>query len=220
MQHRTLSKAQLEQRYGEIQQRIKAAGGRDVTVVAVTKSFSSEAIDLAASSGICDVAESYAAECVAKLAQVVASPKPRMHFVGRVQRNKVKLLAGSVDIWQSVDRAELGAEIAKRAPGAEVMIQVNISAEPAKGGCAREYVESLASAISDQGLQLVGLMGMGRLGVADQNRRDFRWLRRTTDDLGLVHCSMGMTDDLEIAASEGATMVRVGRGLFGERSPM
>ena len=93
-------------------------------------------------------------------------PLPRVHFVGRLQRNKVRTLAGCVDVWQSVDRVELAREIGRRAPGADVMIQVNISGEEAKAGCAPADTESLASAADDAGLTLVGLMGIGPLGAA------------------------------------------------------
>lgn len=204
-------------RYGALRRRITAAGGADVAVVAVTKALGAWAIDAAAGCGIGDVGENYAQECVAKLAAVEAVPKPRVHFVGRVQRNKVKMLAGCVDVWQTVDRPALVAEIARRAPAAEVMIQVNISAEESKGGCDRSQVEPLAETITDSGLRLIGLMGIGPLGPPEQARSGFSDLRAMVDALGLPHCSMGMSADLEVAVAEGATMVRVGTGLFGER---
>ena len=207
----------LAERYGALLARIERAGGRGVAVVAVTKSFGPWAIDAAASCGIGHIGESYAQECVAKLSEVAAEPRPQIHFVGRLQRNKVRALAGCVDLWQTVDRVELASEIARRAPGSQVMIQVNLSGEPSKGGCAPRDAETLAAAASDAGLRLVGLMGIGPQGPPEGARESFRSLRRTADSLGLPHCSMGMTDDLEVAVSEGATMVRVGRSLFGER---
>ena len=207
----------LAERYQEVLSRIQRAGGRDVAVIAVTKSFGAWAIDAAARCGIGHIGESYAQECVAKLAQAAADPRPRVHFVGRLQRNKVRRLAGCVDVWQTVDRAELASEIGRRAPGAEVMIQVDISGEESKGGCAPREVESLAAAAADAGLRLIGLMGIGRLGPPESALEGFRDLRRMVDSLSLPHCSMGMTDDLEVAVAEGATMVRLGRCLFGER---
>lgn len=209
--------ATLAGRYEALRTRIAGAGGRDVTVIAVTKALGSWAIDAAAACGIGDVGENYAQECVAKLAGASAVPLPRVHFVGRLQRNKVKILARCVDVWQTVDRVELAREIARRAPGSEVMIQVNISGEESKAGCAVAETESLASAATGAGLRLVGLMGIGPLGPPEAARGSFRELRRLVDSLGLPHCSMGMTDDLEVAVAEGATMVRVGRSLFGER---
>ena len=99
--------ATLAGRYGALRARIAGAGGRDVTVIAVTKALGAWAIDAAAACGIGDIGENYAQECVTKLAEASAAPMPRIHFVGRLQRNKVKMLAGRVDIWQTVDRIEL-----------------------------------------------------------------------------------------------------------------
>ena len=209
--------AAIGERYEALRARIDGAGTHDVTVIAVTKALGSWAIDAASACGIGDIGENYAQECVAKLAEVTAAPKPRVHFVGRVQRNKVKMLAGCVDVWQTLDRPELAREIGRRAPGADVMIQVNISGEETKGGCPLGETEQLASIAADAGLSLVGLMGIGPLGPPEEARSGFRALRRMVDSLGLAHCSMGMTDDLEIAVAEGATMVRIGRSLFGER---
>ena len=207
----------LAGRYEALRARIAGAGGQDVTVIAVTKALGAWSVDAAAACGIGDIGENYAQECVAKVAEASAVPRPRVHFVGRLQRNKVKALAGCVDVWQTVDRAELAREIGRRAPGAEVMIQVNISGEESKGGCAAADAESLVSAAAEAELRVVGLMGIGPLGPPEGARGSFRELRRLVDSLGLAHCSMGMTDDLEVAVAEGSTMVRVGRSLFGER---
>ena len=209
--------ATLARRYEALQARIASAGGQGVTVIAVTKAFGAWAVDAAAACGIGHIGENYAQECVAKVAEASAAPMPRVHFVGRLQRNKVRMLAGCVDVWQTVDRVELAREIGRRAPGAEVMIQVNISHEETKAGCAPAGTESLASATDDAGLRLVGLMGIGPLGPPEAARDGFRKLRRLVDSLELPHCSMGMTDDFEVAVAEGATMVRVGRSLFGVR---
>ena len=205
------------ERYEAVRARIVRAGGQDVTVIAVTKALGSWAIDAAAACGIGDIGENYAQELLAKLTEVTAAPAPRVHFVGHLQRNKVRMLAGRVDLWQTVDRPELAREIGGRAPGADVMIQVNISSEASKGGCRPAETEQLASAVTDAGLNLVGLMGIGPLGPPEGARSSFRSLRQMVDTLGLAHCSMGMTDDLEVAVAEGATMVRIGRSLFGER---
>lgn len=209
--------AAIGERYEALKERIASAGTHDVTVIAVTKALGPWAIDAASACGIGDIGENYAQECVAKLAEATAAPKPRVHFVGRVQRNKVKMLAGCVDVWQTLDRPELASEIGHRAPGADVMIQVNISGEETKGGCPLAETEQLASTAAEAGLNLVGLMGVGPLGPPEEARSNFRALRRMVDSLGLAHCSMGMTDDLEVAVAEGATMVRIGRSLFGER---
>ena len=216
----TAQNATLEavaERYRALLDRIERAGGSDVSVIAVTKAFGPWAIDAASGCGIGHIGENYAQECVAKLAEATAQPRPLVHFIGRLQRNKVRMLAGCVDVWQTVDRTELAREIGRRAPGATVMIQVNISGDEAQGGCSPADAETLASTVAGAGLRLVGLMAIGRLGPPEGTREGFRELRRMADSLELPHLSMGMTDDLEAAVAEGATMVRVGRSLLGER---
>ena len=153
---------------------------------------------------------------MAKLAEITTDPT--VHFIGWLQRNKVRSLAPVVDVWQTVDRPELAREIAKRAPGASVMIQVDISGEETKGGCLPADTEALVADASDLGLEVVGLMGVALLAEPEAARPGFALLRRLVDQLGLRECSMGMTADLEVAVAEGTTMVRVGRDLFGERS--
>jgi hypothetical protein len=204
-------------RWAALRSRLEEAGGSDVTVVAVTKAFGPDAVDAAVRAGLGDIGENYAQECIAKLAQVTAVPRPRVHFIGGLQRNKVRDLAGLVDVWQSVDRPELGREIAKRAPGAEVMVQVDLSGEETKRGAPAAAVPALVRALDDLGLDVVGLMGIGPRAEPEAARPGFRLLRRLVDRLGLSECSMGMSADLEIAVQEGATMVRVGSDLFGPR---
>ena len=207
----------MPDRYAAVQERIAAAGGHDVIVVAATKAFEAPVIDSAVRCGIGHIGESYAQECVSKLDGVTVEPRPRVHFIGRLQRNKVRRLTHFVDVWQSVDRAVLVDEIARRAPGADVMIQVNVAGASSQGGCAPSEVEPLASHVGGTGLRLLGLMAIGPLGPSESSRACFRRLRRMADSMGLLHCSMGMSSDLEIAVGEGATMVRLGRSLLGPR---
>jgi uncharacterized pyridoxal phosphate-containing UPF0001 family protein len=159
------------------------------------------------------------AKAVAHVAVAGDSPssRPRWHFIGRLQRNKVRRIAGYVDVWQSIDRLSLGAVVAEAAPGAQVLVQVNSSDDPAKAGCPTKLAPSVVDGLRDLGLDVRGLMTIGPLGAAEDARRGFRALRRLADQLGLEHCSMGMSGDLEIAVQEGATIVRVGTALFGPR---
>jgi PLP dependent protein len=120
-------------------------------------------------------------------------------------------------VWQTIDRVELGRQVAKRAPGARVLVQVNVSDEPAKGGCHPDGVDSLVAALTDDGLAVEGLMTVGRTGPPELARPGFRLLAELADAHGLPVRSMGMTDDLEVAVEEGSTMVRVGSALFGPR---
>lgn len=205
----------VAERAHALRARLVEAGGSAVRVVAVTKTFGPDAVEAAVAAGLHDVGENYAQEAVAKLAEV--EPTPTVHFIGRLQRNKVRLLAPHVDVWQSVDRPELVREIAKRAPGARIMVQVDISDEENKGGVAPRDAEGLVGDAVDAGLDVVGLMGVALLAEPDAARPGFRLLRRLTDQLELAECSMGMSADLEVAVDEGTTMVRIGRDLFGER---
>jgi hypothetical protein len=132
----------------------------------------------------------------------------------------VRQLAGRVDVWETVDRMRLVAEIARRAPGATVLIQVDTAGEQGKGGCAPAAVADLVGAARATGLVVDGLMTVGpTAGGPEAARPGFRLVRRLADDLGLATCSMGMSGDLEVAVEEGATEVRVGTALFGTRAP-
>jgi uncharacterized pyridoxal phosphate-containing UPF0001 family protein len=120
-----------------------------------------------------------------------------------------------VTCWESVDRAELGLEIARRAPGARVLVQVNLGEEPQKGGCAPGAVAPLVETLAGAGLDAAGLMTVPPHD--GEPRRWFARLRELADGLGLAELSMGMTEDYAVAVEEGATIVRVGRALFGAR---
>jgi pyridoxal phosphate enzyme (YggS family) len=205
-------------RVGEVRDRIVAAAaraGRDagaITLVAATKTVDVARVQQVVDAGVVDVGENRAQELLAKTAVEGA----HWHFLGRLQRNKVRQLAPWVGCWQSVDRAELGAEIARRAPGARVLVEVNVGEEPQKGGCAPAAVPALVDGLREGGLAVVGLMTVPPHG--DDPRRWFAQLREQAAALGVAELSMGMTDDFEVAIEEGATMVRVGRALFGPRT--
>ncbi len=187
-----------------------------VTLLGATKTVPAERIAAALALGLVDVGENRAQELLAK-APVLADIEtpPRWHFVGRLQRNKVGALVPWVSVWQTVDREPLAAALARRAPGATVLIEVNLDEEPQKGGCAPDEAEALVDAVRALGLNVTGLMT-----VHPQHGEPRRWfaaLRELGERLALTELSMGMSDDYEIAVEEGATMVRVGRLLFGER---
>jgi len=144
-----------------------------------------------------------------------APAPPRWHFLGALQRNKVRALAPWVVCWQSVDRPELGPVLGRHAPGATVLIEVNLAGEPQKSGCAPEVAAALRDTLSGHGLVVAGLMAVPP--AHDDPRRWFVALRELGERLGVAELSMGMTDDYETAVEEGATIVRVGRALFGDR---
>jgi PLP dependent protein len=208
--------AAVAERLASLRARIAAAGGDGVRVVAVTKGFGVDAIAAARDAGADAVGENYAQELLAKLDRL-AGHRPELHFIGRLQSRKVRSLAGVVDLWQSIDRDALIDELARRQPGAHLLVQVNVSDEPGKGGCDPALAAGLVDRARAAALHVDGLMTIGRSGPPDGARPGFAHLRRMVDDLGLAECSMGMSDDLDVAVSEGATMVRVGSALFGER---
>lgn len=213
----TATAAEVGERVRAVRARIASAGGDPdaVTVIGVTKGFDRTAPAVAAEAGLVDLGESYAQETVVKASD--GPPGVRWHFVGRLQRNKVRQVAPYVALWHSVDRAALGAEIAKRAPGAAVLAQVNTSGEDSKGGCAPEEVGALVAELRRSGLEVRGLMTIAQRGPQGA-ATCFGLLRDLADDLGLPERSMGMSEDLEEAVAAGATMVRIGTALFGPRA--
>lgn len=210
--------ALVAQRLAAVHERITRAGGEGVRVLPVTKTFGIEACWAAVRAGCTAVGENYAQEVVAKLAGV--EHEFGVHFIGQLQTNKVRLLAPIVTVYETVDRPSLVTELAKRVPGAAVLIQVADHTEPGKGGCPLADAPALVSAAHDAGLTVRGLMTVGpTVGGAEAARPGFRAVRQLLDRLGLEVCSMGMTADLEVAVQEGSTQVRVGSALFGERPP-
>jgi pyridoxal phosphate enzyme (YggS family) len=214
----------LAARVAEVRERIRAAAPDPdrVTLVAVTKGFGAAVVRDALAAGLADIGESYVQELVAKADQLAAEPGPagagpRWHAIGRLQRNKVRKAAPHVALWHSVDRLALGAEIARFAPGAAVLVQVNVAGEATKGGCEPAEVPALVAGLVESGLDVRGIMAMAPAGPPEGARPVFNAARELRDRLGLPEASMGMTDDYEVALSEGATIVRVGRGLFGPR---
>jgi pyridoxal phosphate enzyme (YggS family) len=200
--------------------RLIEAAGRDpasVRIVGVTKGHGPEVCQAALGAGLADLGESYAQELLAK----AGDPRldgARWHFVGGLQARKCRSLAGVVHLWQSVDRSKLVHELARWAPGAHVLVQVRLSDEAGKAGCSFSEVPVLVAEAQRSGLVVDGLMGVGpTAGGPEAARPRFRQLARAAADLGLETVSMGMSADLAVAVSEGATVVRVGAALFGPR---
>lgn len=214
----------VRERLAEVRARIASVGGGDeVSILAVTKAFGSDVIDVAAEAGFAAVGENYAQELLTKRDALAAHPELGVHFIGRLQTNKVRRVAGIVTVYESVDRPRLAGEIAKRAPGASVLIQVDtgeLSGDDAigKGGCPIAALDELVDVVLDLGLDLTGLMTVGPTsGGPPAARVGFEAVRSAVDRLGLSVCSMGMTADLEVAVECGSTEVRIGTALFGSR---
>lgn len=209
--------------------RHQALGGwrHPVQIVAVTKTHGPDAVRAAVAAGITAVGENRVQEALAKQDQL-ADVAVEWHLIGTLQRNKARHAVGRFALIHSVDRLDLGQELARRvAPGGRqaVLVQVNCSGEPQKGGVEPDALPALLEGLRPlDGLEVRGLMTMAALtdDVAEQ-RRAFRLLRTLRERMeaaghSLPELSMGMSADFPVAVEEGATIVRLGTLLFGERA--
>lgn len=210
----------------DVEARIAAACARagrersDVRLVAVTKTFSASDVEHALAAGMSDVGENKVQEARDKQPEVHGAA--RWHLIGHLQSNKAKDAVRLFDVIQTVDSFELAEKLARHAEAArktqDVLLQVNIGRETQKSGAEIGDVPALARRMAGlQSIRLRGLMAIPPAGEPEAMRAFFRELRAMRDDLGLDELSMGMTDDFEVAIEEGATIVRVGRAIFGSR---
>ena len=191
-----------------------------VKLVAVTKTFPALDVVHAVAAGITDVGENKVQEAREKQPDVSATA--RWHLIGHLQSNKSKDAVRLFDVIQTVDSLELAEKLARVAESVgkrqDVMLQVNVGRETQKSGAEIADVPALAKSVAAfPSLRLTGLMAIPPAGDAEAMRPYFRELRSLRDDLGLTELSMGMTDDFEVAIEEGATIIRVGRAIFGTR---
>ena len=218
-----------------VRERIEAACARagrepdEVTLVAVSKTFPPEAIEAAVRAGVRDIGENRVQEAYEKYQRLgrIAT----WHLVGHLQTNKAKRAVQFFDWVHSVDSVHLAKELSKRCEALQrevnVLVEVNTSGEESKYGVRPEEAAELVEEVAElPGLRLQGLMTIAAIVPEPEEARSyFRLLRELRDDLvrrgiveSLPHLSMGMTDDFEVAIEEGATMVRIGRAIFGPRS--
>lgn len=215
----------VAERLAEVRARIAAAcarAGRDprsVTLVAVSKMVPAETCAEAVAAGQVILGENYAQELRDKAPRV---PGARWHFIGPLQRNKVKYVVGTAELIHGLDSAPLAQAIAERARKLGLvqrcLLQVNLGGEAQKAGCAPEALPALleaARALPE--LRVEGLMCIPPVDEDPAPR--FRALRALAERHGLPELSMGMSADYEVAIAEGATLVRVGTAIFGERPP-
>lgn len=217
----TIAAADVREALERVLDQVADAGGDPtaLTVVAVTKGFGPEAPRAALEAGLLDLGENYAQELQDKAEEVdaVDLPTPRWHFIGRLQSNKVRLVADRVACWQSLDRASVVDEVAKRAPGARVLVQVNAAGEDGKGGASLDEAPEIVGRARDAGLDVAGLMAVGVAGDDRATEDAFRATAALADRLDLPERSLGMSADLTAAVRAGTTMIRVGTALFGPR---
>jgi pyridoxal phosphate enzyme (YggS family) len=214
---------------------IEAASARanrdpeEVRVIAATKTKSADVVREAIASGLRDFGENYVQEAAGKIAAVGAGV--HWHMIGHLQRNKAARAVELFDIIQTLDSVGLGRTLsrlgAERGRAVRVLLEVNLGGEASKAGIQAEQAPGLLAALAgEEYLSIEGLMTVPPPGPPDVARSFFRELRCLRDRLQqaapanarLRELSMGMTDDFEVAIEEGATMVRIGRALLGERS--
>ena len=231
----TTTTATIATRLGAVRARIAAAcerAGRDpaeVTIVGVTKTHPVEAVEEALAAGQFDLGENRAQELVPKAEQAAEMGlAPRWHFIGGLQRNKVRQVLPHIAVLHSLDSVRLAGEIEKRAeqgraPDPDVplpcYLEVNVGGEASKQGVDPGGVGELLSGIADlRHVEVAGLMTVApQVDDPEQVRPVFRELSELAEAHGLAELSMGMTEDYEVAIEEGATVVRLGRVIFGPR---
>ena len=230
--------SELSARLEALRARIAAAAARagrsaaDVTLIGVAKKQPAEAVVEAVAAGVREIGENFAQEAREKIPAVRALLakrgllEPRWHFLGQLQRNKARLVTPLFVCVQTVDRLELAQELSRRAQAEgrslEVLLQVNVDAEPQKGGAEPSELRALLDAV--RALPALTLRGLMAIPEPQRDMRPaFARLRSLRDDLArasgeaLPVLSMGMSDDFEAAIEEGATHVRIGTALFGQR---
>lgn len=231
-------RAQLSASLAEVRQRIAracSAAGREpesVTLVAITKTYPASDVELLAGLGVTDVGENRDQEARPKAAQVEAAV--RWHFVGQLQRNKARSVAGYADVVESVDSMRLAAaldEAARRRDAPlDVLVQVSIDGDPSRGGAAADHPDPehdlwrVADVVAAaDGLRLGGVMAIAPMDWDPD--RAFATLRELAERMASAHpgattISAGMSGDLEQAVKHGATHVRIGTSLLGMRNPL
>jgi len=214
---------------GRVQEAVARACARagrspdHVLLIAVSKTMDVERVRLAIAAGVAALGENRVQEAKEKI-EALGRPVP-WHLIGSLQTNKARDAARLFDWIHSVDRLELAQELSRRTHGAErtlnVLLQVNLGDEPQKGGVAPAELKRLNELVAAlPNLKVRGLMAIPpATEQPEQARPFFRQLRELREQLGLEHCSMGMSADFEVAIEEGATMVRVGTAIFGPRAP-
>jgi pyridoxal phosphate enzyme (YggS family) len=234
--------SEVAERLASVRARLAAAAinagrtERDVCLVGVSKRQSPSKIVAALRAGLRDLGENYVQEAVAKIPTVLESLgadafRPRWHFIGQLQRNKARDVARWFDCVSCIDREKLAAELDRRAGFEQrvidILLQVDLSGEAQKGGIAPDEVTALlASSQNWPQLRVIGLMTLPAPEPdPEANRPVFARLRELRDTLRsapggehLCELSMGMSGDFEVAIEEGATIVRVGTAIFGQRS--
>lgn len=226
----------IQENIQSLEARLEAACARarrnrdEITLVAVSKTFGADLIREALKAGLKDFGENYVQELISKNLELIES-SPRWHFIGHLQSNKVKYIAGFVHLIHSVDNMKLAREIDKRAAGCgrilDVLVEIHTTDEATKSGVVPEKAAGLVREMA--GLTHVRVCGLMTMGPFSDDPNDSRpcfrqvaALAREIDQIGIEgvsmkRLSMGMSSDFEVAIEEGATIVRIGTVVFGQR---
>jgi PLP dependent protein len=192
-----------------------------VRLIGVSKTFPATAVVAAVRAGLPDIGENRVQEAMAKASDVAAAGvSPTWHLIGHLQTNKVRPALDLFDCIHSIDSLRLATAVSRQArKPMDVLLEVNVAGEATKTGFAPDDVLAAANEIA--ALPNIALRGLMTVAPESANPEDvrpvFRELRRLNEQLGYNELSMGMSGDFEVAISEGATMVRIGRAIFGTR---
>jgi len=205
----------LQERYERISNLILAKAQNEVRLIGVTKGLGVEAINVAKDLGINDFGENYAQELLEK--ESLVSGDINWHFIGQIQSNKIRKVSHIVSTWHSVTSIKIAKEIHRRNEGVSILLQVLIKGPSNSKGFKIEEIPNVVNELRNEGVNLSGLMTMGVPEDKEETRESFVKLRQLADALELQECSMGMSGDFEIALESGATMIRIGSAIFGNR---
>ena len=208
---------EIKERLQEINKIIDAKAQNPVTLIGVTKGFTHEEVNIASELGIKNFGENYAQELLTK--NPLVDPEISWHYIGQLQSNKIRKISHLVDVWHSVTSLKLAREIHKRNDQAQILLQVSLMGPSNSKGFEVEQLPQLISELRDMNIDISGLMTMGVPGDMVATRVVFKELRKLADTFELPECSMGMSDDFEIALESGSSMIRVGSAIFGNRRP-
>ncbi len=221
-------KARLDEVRGRLADALRRAGrpADACRLVLASKTPPAAAVAAAYRAGAREFGENYVQEAIAKRAELTALGDITWHLIGHLQGNKARVAVATFDLIQTLDSARLAAALARQSPTrpVRVLLEVNLGGEASKSGVAPDETEALLTAVREQ-VEVIGLMTIPPPTPEPAAARPyFARLRALRDQLAaatgvkLSELSMGMTDDYEIAIEEGATIVRVGRAVFGERN--
>jgi pyridoxal phosphate enzyme (YggS family) len=223
---------EITERLARIRERVDIAARRSgreaasVRIIGASKTMPPASLEEAVRAGLVDFGENRVQEALPKMdALAAAGLQPTWHFIGHLQSNKARVAAARFAIIHSVDTLKLAEELNARSPGRlKVLLEVNVANEASKSGFTVEtgqgsFDDAVQRVRALSGLNLVGLMTVAP-HTSDEAvvRSAFRSLAKIARRNGLSELSMGMTEDFEVAIEEGATMVRIGRAIFGERN--